>query len=41
MICPDSKRGNKSKVGDDEKGDYRELDDCYKEIAKLDQHVVF
>ncbi|KAI0254390.1 putative RNA-binding protein L7Ae [Lactifluus subvellereus] len=42
MICPDSKRGNKSKVGDGEKEDYRELyDDCCKEVAKLDQRVVF
>jgi len=41
MICPDSKRGNKSKAGEDEK-DYKELyDDCYKEVFKLDQRVVF
>ena len=42
MICPDSKRGNKSKAGDDDKGDYKELyDECYKEVSKLDQRVVF
>ena len=42
MICPDSKRGNKSKAGDDDKEDYRELyDECYKEVSKLDQRVVF
>ena len=42
MICPDSKRANKSKVGDDDKGDYKELyDECYKEVSKLDQRVVY
>ena len=42
MICPDSKRGNKSKAEDDDKGDYKELyDECYKEVSKLDQRVVF
>jgi H/ACA ribonucleoprotein complex subunit 2 len=42
MICPDSKRGNKSKAGDDDKEDYKELyDECYKEVSKLDQRVVF
>lgn len=42
MICPDSKRGNKSKAGDDDKGDYKELyDECYKEVSKLDQRIVF
>ncbi|KAI9512183.1 hypothetical protein F5148DRAFT_1273820 [Russula earlei] len=42
MICPDSKRGSKDKVGDDEKREYKELyDDCYKEVSKLDQRVVF
>ncbi len=42
MICPDSKRGNKSKVEDDDKADYKELyDECYKEVSKLDQRVVF
>jgi hypothetical protein len=42
MICPDSKRGNKSKAGEDDKGDYKELyDECYKEVSKLDQRVVF
>jgi H/ACA ribonucleoprotein complex subunit 2 len=42
MICPDSKRGNKSKAEDDDKGDYKELyDECYKEVFKLDQRVVF
>jgi H/ACA ribonucleoprotein complex subunit 2 len=40
MICPDSKRG-KSKAGEDDK-DYKELyDECYKEVSKLDQRVVF
>jgi H/ACA ribonucleoprotein complex subunit 2 len=42
MICPDSKRGNKSKAGDDDKEDYKELyDECHKEVSKLDQRVVF
>ena len=42
MICPDSKRANKSKADDDDKGDYRELyDECHKEVSKLDQRVVF
>ena len=42
MICPDSKRGSKSKAGDEDKGDYKELyDECYREVAKLDQRVVF
>jgi H/ACA ribonucleoprotein complex subunit 2 len=42
MICPDSKRGGKSKAGDDDKEDYKELyDECYKEVSKLDQRVVF
>ncbi|KAI0307324.1 RNA-binding protein [Multifurca ochricompacta] len=42
MICPDSKRGNKSKGGEDDKGDYRELyDQCFKEVSKLDQRAVF
>ena len=42
MICPDSKRANKSKVGDDDKGDYKELyDECHKEVSKLDQRVVY
>ncbi|KAI0269147.1 50S ribosomal protein L30e-like protein [Gloeopeniophorella convolvens] len=41
MICPDSKRG-KGKGADAEKEDYRELyDECFKEVAKLDAHVVF
>jgi len=41
MICPDSKRGGKSKAGDEEK-DYRELyEECFKEVSKLDQRVVF
>lgn len=40
MICPDSKRGSKGKGGDEE--DYREVyDECYKEVSKLDQRVVF
>ncbi|KAI0284936.1 50S ribosomal protein L30e-like protein [Russula aff. rugulosa BPL654] len=42
MICPDSKRGGKSKAGDDDKEDYKELyDECFKEVSKLDQRVVF
>ena len=42
MICPDSKRGSKSKAGDDDKEDYKELyDECFKEVSKLDQRVVF
>src|SRR5216684_4445852 len=42
MICPDSKRGSKSKAGDEDKGDYKELyDECYREVVKLDQRVVF
>jgi H/ACA ribonucleoprotein complex subunit 2 len=42
MICPDSKRGSKSKSEDEEKGDYKELyEECYREVAKLDQRVVF
>ena len=42
MICPDSKRGNKSKAEDDDKADYKELyDECFKEVSKLDQRVVF
>jgi H/ACA ribonucleoprotein complex subunit 2 len=42
MICPDSRRGNKSKVDDDEKEEYKELyDECYKEVTKLDERIVF
>ena len=42
MICPDSKRGSKSKAGDEETRDFKELyDECYREVAKLDQRVVF
>jgi H/ACA ribonucleoprotein complex subunit 2 len=42
MICPDSRRGNKSKVDDDEKGEYKELyDECYKEVTKLDERIVY
>jgi H/ACA ribonucleoprotein complex subunit 2 len=42
MICPDSKRVGKVKEGDEEKKDYRELyDECYKEVSKLDQRVLF
>ncbi|KAF8268225.1 50S ribosomal protein L30e-like protein [Lactarius quietus] len=42
MICPDSKRAGKSKEGDEEKKDYRELyDECCKEVSKLDQRVLF
>ena len=41
MICPNSKRGSKSKAGDEDK-DYKELyDECCGEVAKLDQRVVF
>ncbi|KAI9448201.1 50S ribosomal protein L30e-like protein [Lactarius indigo] len=42
MICPDSKRVGKSKDGDEEKKDYRELyDECCKEVSKLDERVIF
>jgi H/ACA ribonucleoprotein complex subunit 2 len=44
MVCPDSKRKVKRKEGEKESKDedYRELyDECCKEVAKLDQKVVF
>lgn len=42
MVCPDSKR-RKTKEGESEKDDdYRELyEECCKEVAKLDQAIVF
>jgi H/ACA ribonucleoprotein complex subunit 2 len=42
MICPDSKRAGKSKEGDEEQRDYRELyNECCKEVSKLDQRILF
>ncbi|EMD40706.1 hypothetical protein CERSUDRAFT_43870 [Gelatoporia subvermispora B] len=45
MICPDQKKKTKRKEGDekeDKDDDYRELyDECYKEVEKLDQQIVF
>lgn len=44
MVCPDSKRAGKRKEGEksEKDDDYRELyDECCKEVAKLDQAIVF
>ncbi|EIM88440.1 putative RNA-binding protein L7Ae [Stereum hirsutum FP-91666 SS1] len=44
MVCPDSKRAGKRKEGEksEKDDDYRELyEECCKEVAKLDQAIVF
>jgi H/ACA ribonucleoprotein complex subunit 2 len=44
MICPDQNKKAKWKEGEQETkdDDYRELyDECYREIQKLDTHIVF
>ncbi|KAJ3802758.1 RNA-binding protein [Lentinula aff. detonsa] len=43
MICPDQKKKTKRKEGVEEKDDdYRELyDECYKEVEKMNDQIVF
>lgn len=43
MVCPDSKKKPKKKDGEESKDeDYREMyDECCREVAKLDQKLVF
>ena len=43
MVCPNQKKKQKKKEGDDDKDDdYRELyDECYREVEKLDQKILY